>query len=493
MSLARLAAIAMLAMTAALARPLETRAQDPADAAQGAGERAEDGGDAAEDGGDTAEDAGDTAQDSGEAPPLLETHRRTPDYDALPVPGPDAGEVLLWIPRVALAPVTLTLEYAVRRPIGALVTVAEREGWMLQLADAFTWNGRRSGVVPTFILAYGLQPGVGLVVFSNDDVARGHSIHASAGFGGVDAFNGAASYTIFTSGNRVRVELRGEGARRPDRVFSDIGWNTVEAQYRFRETWYAASLALIADFWRESRLSVRAGFDGHELDANGYAAFSDAPSLAEGIQTGRVLAPYGLASGYAAYRQRLELAIDSREPEPAPGHGFRIEAYGELAFDPGDPVARRWVRYGATAGAFVDVGDRRVIGLWGLARFADPLGSEPLVFTELVALGQESLLMQGFLRGQLRGRSAVAATLEYVYPVWTHLDGRVHLSTGNVFGEHLSDFRPERLRFSLGLGLATAGEPDSAFQITVAVGSAPLIRGASIESVQLVIGSRQGI
>lgn len=431
-------------------------------------------------------------RESGEAPALLETRRDAPDYDGLPERGPDAGEVLLWIPRVLLAPVALTLDYGVRRPLGLLATSAEREGWPLLIVDFFTWNERRSGLVPTFIFAYGLQPGVGLQYFSNDEVAPGHSIHASLGFGGIDAMSAAAAYTIRTS-DRVRMQLRGEGARRPDRVFSEIGWNTVEAQYRFREAWYDASLALIADFWRESRLTMRIGIDGHELDPNGYAALSDSPSLAQGIQTGRVLEPHGLQGGYVAYRQRFELAIDTREPEPAPGHGVRLEGEGELAFDPGDPLGRRWVRYGATAGAFLDVGHHRVLGLWGLVRFSDPVGPAPLVFPELVALGQEALLMQGFLQGQLRGRSALAATLEYVYPVWTHIDGRVHLSTGNVFAEHFSDFRAERLRFSFGIGLATAGDPGDAFQITVAAGTAPLIRGAAIESIQLVIGSRQGI
>lgn len=435
----------------------------------------------------------DTSDDASEEPRLLDTHRARPDYDGLPEPGADAGDVLIWIPRVVFAPVTLVLDYGIRRPLGELMTVAEREGWPALLLDTFTWNERRSGIVPTFMLAYGLQPSVGLELFSNDDAAPGHSLGVSLAYGGNDYLKAGASYAIRTHADRVRLELRALAAKRPDRVFSDIGWNTVEAQYRFREEWYEASLGLDVDFWRESRLSLRAGVDGHRFDANGYAAFSDSPSLAEAIQTGRVLTPPGLESGYTAYRQSAELAIDTRELEPAPGHGVRVEAQGELAFDPGDPHAHRWVRWGGAAGAFVDVGHRRVFGLWGLARFSDPLGPSPVAFTELIALGQEALLMQGFLQGQLRGRSAVAATLEYIYPIWTRLDGRLHLSVGNVFGEHLVDFRAERLRFSFGLGVATAGEPDDALHFAIAAGSSPLIQGAAIESIQLVVGTRQGL
>lgn len=438
-------------------------------------------------------DGEDARGDRDEAPgALLERHREVPDYDGLPEPGPDAGEVLLWIPRVLFAPITLVLDYGLRRPLGWLATTAEREGWPTLLLDALTWNERRSGIVPSFLLAYGLQPTGGLRLFSNDDIAPGHSLDASISYGGNDFVQGAASYTVRTSGDRVRGTVGGTGARRPDLVFSGIGWDADAVQYRYRSTWYAADAELAIDFWRESRLVVRAGIDGHEYDADGYAALSDSPSLEDAIQSGRFEVPYGLAGGYVAYRQRLELAIDSRELEPAPGHGVRIEGHGELAVDPGDPSARRWVRWGAAAGAFVDLGHHRVIGVWGLAHFADPIGSAPLPFEELVALGQDALLMQGFLRGQLRGRSGVATTLEYVYPIWTRLDGRLHVSVGNVFGEHLEDFAFERLRVSFGIGIATAGDPDSALHFALAAGTAPFVEGATIDSVQLLVGTRRG-
>ena len=426
-----------------------------------------------------------------ESDALLTEHREVPDLDSRAPEGPDAGEVALWIPRVLLSPLTLVLDYGIRRPLGLLVTTAERENWDGLLLGLFTWNQQRSAILPTFFLAYGMQPTVGLMFFSNDEVAPGHSIGASLQFGGVEALQGSASYAI-SSGNGFRVELGGGGGRRPDRVFSGIGWEAQAEQYRFHESWYRGELTLRSDFWRQSALQIRSGVDGHAYDPNGYAVLSNSPSLAQGIAQGAVESPPGLEEGFVAYRQRVEIALDSREPEPAPGHGVRIEGGGELVVDLVDPLGRRWVRYGGGVGAFLDLGDRRVLALWGLARFADPIGPGEVPFTELAALGEQALLMQGFLRGQLRGRSAVASTLEYLYPVWTRLDGRLHISVGNVFDEHLAGFAPERLRLSFGVGIATAGDPDSAMQLTIAAGTAPFVNGTNIDSVQMVLGSRQG-
>jgi hypothetical protein len=439
------------------------------------------------------ESESDTVRASTTPRPLLTGRRAVIDYDGREDEGPDAGEILLWVPRILFGPITLVLDYGIRRPLGWFVSTAEQENWDGLILDVVTWNERRSGLVPTFMLAYGLQPAVGLLFFSNDDIAPGHSMGASVTFGGLDFLQGSGSYSITMLDRRVRLELRGEGGRRPDRVFSGIGWDALSAQYRFREAWYEGEARLSIDYWRQSRLSIAVGVDGHEFDPNGYAALStNSPPLAEGLAQGAFARPAALDQGYVAYRQRAALSLDTRELEPAPGHGLRIEAQGELAFDLVDPVRYRWVRWGGGVGAFADLGNRRVLGLWGIARFSDPLGQGDVPFTELIALGEEALLMQGFLRGQLRGRSAAAATLEYIYPIWTRLDGRLHVSAGNAFGPHLTDFLFERLRLSFGIGIATAGEPDDAFELTIAAGTAPFVEGATIDSLQVVFGSRQG-
>src|SRR4051794_18589139 len=66
--------------------------------------------------------------------------REPPDYGA-PKPQPGA-EMLLWVPRVALFPVWVASEYGMRRPIGALVRVAEREQWPSRVIQFFTFGDR---------------------------------------------------------------------------------------------------------------------------------------------------------------------------------------------------------------------------------------------------------------------------------------------------------------------------------------------------------------
>jgi len=431
------------------------------------------------------------AQPTGE--PITE-RREAPDYDGRPDPGPDVGDVLIWFPRILFGPITLVLDYGIRRPLGFLVETAEREEWDAFVLDLVTWNERKSGLIPTFFVGFGIQPSVGLSFWSNDEIAEGHQMRLSASFGGVDMLTAGGAYRVTAHGGRAVFGIRGGAQRRPDRVFSGIGWDAVSTQYRFREESYRGSVRMDLRYWRQSTLRIEAGVDGHAFDPNGYvalAANSGNQSLTTGIQQGEVREPPGI-EGYVAYRQRMELSVDTREREPAPGHGVRVQGFGELAFDLNRPVERQWVRYGGAIGGFLDVGLRRVFGLWLLGRFSDPLGPEPVPFTELIELGQRNLLMQGFLRGQLRGRSAVAATLEYMYPVWTRLDARLHVSMGNVFGEHLQGLSMERMRLSFGIGLATVGDPDNAFQLGAAAGTAPIVDGAAIESVQLVFGSRQG-
>ncbi|HEY0483937.1 MAG TPA: hypothetical protein VGD37_40735, partial [Kofleriaceae bacterium] len=56
--------------------------------------------------------------------------RHAPDYDGRGNTDTDADSWALWIPRVALSPLYFVNEYVVRRPLGALVTVAERRHWV---------------------------------------------------------------------------------------------------------------------------------------------------------------------------------------------------------------------------------------------------------------------------------------------------------------------------------------------------------------------------
>ncbi|MGE0790572.1 MAG: hypothetical protein AB7S26_33145, partial [Sandaracinaceae bacterium] len=214
---------------------------------------------------------------------LRTSRRSTPDFDGRPDPEPPPEQMLAWLPRILFAPVWLVLDYVIRRPIGWLLTTAEREGWDVLLLDLFTWNHTRSSLVPTFFVAYGLQPSIGARVSSVDDVAPGHRISVSAAFGGVDYLRATGGYEIrLPPSERVRIAMDALGERRPDRVYSGVGWDVAPEQYRYRQEIYRVGASLELRPWRESLVRTRADVDGRAFGPDGYAALSAdarAPSL----------------------------------------------------------------------------------------------------------------------------------------------------------------------------------------------------------------------
>jgi outer membrane protein assembly factor BamA len=151
-----------------------------------------------------------------------------------------------------------------------------------------------------------------------------------------------------------------------------------------------------------------------------------------------------------------------------------------------------WVRYGATAGAFFDLNGRnRVLSIAATTRFANPLGHHPIPFTELVSLGGEGP-MRGFYPGRLVDRSAAVATVRYRWPIWVWLDGSLQASMGNVFGEHLEDFKAARLRLSSAVGVESVGSRDGSFELLVGVGCETFDQRAKLDSVRIALGTNRG-
>jgi hypothetical protein len=423
-------------------------------------------------------------------PPSI-PRRAVPDYDGRADPGPTTEEALLWIPRVIFFPIHVVFEYVLRQPIGWFLTTAEREQWNVLLIDFFTWNERTAGLVPTGFFDFGFQPSAGLFFWWNNFGAQGNDFRAQIGFGGVDWLRATVSDRVRTS-QETELAFTVDAWRRPDYVFHGFGWEaSVDDRSRYFRSYVDGDIDFRLRPWRQSEIAFSTGVTWNDFAGNGYTVGNNDPSLDEAVAQGRYEMPPGF-DGYTAYRQRLDVAIDSREPRPLPGHGVRVEGFVEQGFDVENALDRRWLRYGGTVGGFVDLSDNRVLALWGLARFADPLGNAPVPFIEQVTLGGDPLLMGGYLRGELIGRSAVVATLEYRYPIWVFLDGSLHFSVGNVFDEHLRDFEFERLRMSFGLGLRSVGDRDQSFNLMVAFGSEPFVNGGTIDSVRLVIGSQQG-
>jgi hypothetical protein len=214
------------------------------------------------------------------------------------------------------------------------------------------------------------------------------------------------------------------------------------------------------------------------------------PSIEKVVDKGGYPLPDGFLTGYTAVYEHLSLTLDSRKPRPEPGSGVRVILEGEPA---GDIRGRGgWVRYGGTVGGFWDVtGTNRVLSLSFAAAFADPLATEPVPFTELAALGGD-LPMPGFLPGRLFGRSSAALTLAYRWPIWMWLDGTLQAAVGNVFDEHLENFKPGLLRFSGAIGLESSFSLTNAVNVLVGFGTETFDHGGQITSARFLIGSSRG-
>src|SRR5262249_14372485 len=110
--------------------------------------------------------------------------RALPDYDGR---GPDpttVGDVALWVPRIAVAPLYLASEYVVRRRMGALVVAAEKGGWASRVMDLFTFDAeRKTGLVPSFFFEKGFHPTAGFYFFADDLGMDGNDLHLFGSFG----------------------------------------------------------------------------------------------------------------------------------------------------------------------------------------------------------------------------------------------------------------------------------------------------------------------
>jgi hypothetical protein len=109
-----------------------------------------------------------------------------------------------------------------------------------------------------------------------------------------------------------------------------------------------------------------------------------------------------------------------------------------------------------------------------------------------VRLGGDPYL-RGFGGDALYGRSGVVATFKYSWSIWVALDGTVHLATGNVYGPHLEDFDPEKLRLSFGPGISTNFiDEDKIIDLTVAFGTDTFEQGSGLASVRVAFGITEG-
>jgi len=436
------------------------------------------------------EDAAEVPRAAPPVPPGGTSPKRAlPDYDGRGDEPTTAGDVALWIPRILFSPLYLVTEYVIRRPLGWLISTAERKQWPSAIANFFVFGpDKKAGIVPTAFLDLGFRSSVGFYAFWDDLLGKDNHLRMHFSTFGASWVQAAVADRIPIS-KESSLDLRFEAIHRPDQVFHGLGPDSrqfdisrygidrLQARPVFETTW-----------WRGSRLSIEGG--ARYVDFRDDACCSD-PSLSTYVANGRLAAPPGYFQGYTAVFERLELTVDTRDARPASQSGLRLETEIEQGSDVRTSNSN-WIRYGGSLGGFLDIKNNRTLSLSVTALFVDPLSNGGAIpFTEQIMLGGNGP-MRGYLYGRLIDRSAAIATLKYRWPIWVFLDGAMQASLGNVFGPQLQDFRPEKLRVSAALGIETVGAADHTFEFLVGFGTETYETGWNVNSVRLLFGTNRG-
>lgn len=419
--------------------------------------------------------------------------RAVPDYDGRGPKPTTAGDVLIWVPRVAASPFYLAGEYLIRKPLGSIVLGVESGRLSDKLADWFTFDkAHKIGVVPTAFIDFGFLPSVGFYFFWDDFLAKKNNLRVHAGTWGPDWLKASVTDTIKLSA-KSSLAFRVEGSRRQDWRFYGMGPRSLDGNSsRFSADTLGASTyvdhEITSALHFHSAIGVRATTFGDD-------ACCLEPRTVDRVAAGVIPAlPPGFVDGYTIAYDRMQLTYDTRPARPASQHGIRLSAFGEPAFNLRRSPGNSWAKYGGTAAGFVDItGHNRVLSLHVTTLFADPLtgvGAQ-IPFTEQVVLGGAEY-MRGYLIGRLVDRSAFITTLQYQWPIWIWLDGTMHVAAGNVFGAGLQDFKPSLLRISSGIGLRTNTSPDNQLEILVGMGTETFKDGAQVDSFRLAIGATHG-
>ena len=410
--------------------------------------------------------------------------RPLPDYEGRPPPPIDEDEVGRWVLRILLSPLYFTSEFILRRPAEWVTRAAERAEIPRKLYDFFLFGpDHKLGFFPTALVEFGFNPSVGIYGFWNDAFTLpNNDLHLHYAVWPDDWYSGSITERIHSHDNHLI--LRVEGVRRPDRVFYGLGPESSNTnQSRFTETRFDAHATMDLHVWRSSRIETTVGVRKVGTSPGSY---NSDPSVEQEAATGAFAIPYGFNRNYLDPYSRVIARFDTRRQGATTGSGFRMELEAEHGADVAHGSASGWVRWGGTATVFVDLNDHgRILSLTGVALFADPLGSSPIPFTELITLGGDHW-MRGYWYGRLVDRSAAIAQLRYAWPVAPWLNGTIQGAIGNVFAEHLDGFKPGLLRFSGAIGLATNSEPPIEF--LAGFGSEPFDDGGAIDSFRLTFG-----
>lgn len=416
--------------------------------------------------------------------------REVPDYDGRERAPSTAARKLLWIPRVLFAPLYFLTEYVLRRPLSRLSRLAEQSTSDPLRFFVFGKN-QQAAIAPTLLVDFGEQPSVGFYFRWNDVGHPRHKLRMYFATWGRDWLRGSVLTRWEPEHERWRFELRFEGNRRSDGRFyglgSEIGSHPTRELAnegaRFSYRLYDVSLAFEAEPWRASHFRAYVGVRETKMGNNIFRGESIEAQVGRNV----FRMPPGYPDGYFIWNQGFSFTLNTRQPRPANTSGLLLHVFGEHAFEINDPEGSRWVKYGASAGAFVDIRAGHVIELVGSIKVADSIAGE-IPFTEVSDLGGRGP-MRGFRTGWLRGASAATLVMQYSWPIWSFLDGITHFGIGNVFDGRFDNFNIENMRMSFGIGFGAVNSLDHRFDFTVAWGTDTFERGPNVISTRIMGGA----
>jgi len=243
---------------------------------------------------------------SGRAIAATTPDRELPDYDGRGGPPAPPGKALLWVPRVIFFPLYLTSEYLVRRPLGWLITNAERAQVPAALYNFFAFGpDHKAGFVPVAFVEFGFRPSFGIYAFWDDAGWTGHDLRLHASTGGNNWF--AGSFTErFRLADRSHWTLNVSASRRPDYAFFGIGPLTSnDDRVRYGADAFDARAVVEIGLWRSSKIETAVGFRSAAFRRGYYLGQATIEDRAAG---GTLPLPDGYSEGYEAGFTRAKVA-----------------------------------------------------------------------------------------------------------------------------------------------------------------------------------------
>ena len=427
-----------------------------------------------------------------------QAERPVPEYDGgREAPPTDAGDVLIWVPRVALYPAYLVTEYLVRWPVGTLVTWLEEELVLEKLGHVFSFgSGGQFGVVPTAFVEFNFRPSIGLYFWADDVPTENDALRMHFAWGGEDwwlfDFTERFRFADEEVGNRVfasnSLSVGFTFDKRPDHAFFGVGPQSSDVWQRF--LWKRLGGEIESELLFGVGDGLRIGLTAYdnEFGPGDAEPEDDEISIEQSFGDDGALPGF---DGYSATVASLALVLDSRPARPEPGSGVRFEVFGDYGQGLDDTDVQ-FARFGGELGFFVDLDGRNTtLGLRTFVALAETIGDVAIPFTELLSMGGADLL-RGLPPGRYRGESAALVSLQYTYPVWVFLDGFLFVESGGVFGERFDQFDIDNAVASFGLGMRSNDDRDVGFAFLVGAGTAPFGQGFSVEEVRFQIGVSRG-